>query len=106
MNMDSNIKDNGEPVTWPTIETQLAYWSSRRRSDFRSAAIRSAFYGGPNAASNALGYAKHYSRSHDAVIHVYDDAGNVIEAHEHKGRFERAVALREPKSRYTVKRDG
>jgi hypothetical protein len=24
-----------------------------------------------------------YSRSHDAVIHVYDDAGTVIEAHEH-----------------------
>jgi len=22
-----------------------------------------------------------------AVIHVYDDAGNVIEAHEHKGDF-------------------
>jgi hypothetical protein len=39
---DSNIKDNVEPVTWPTIETQLAYWSSRRRSDFRCAAIRSA----------------------------------------------------------------
>jgi hypothetical protein len=27
MNMDSNIKDNVEPVTWPTIETQLAYRS-------------------------------------------------------------------------------
>ena len=28
-----------------------------------------------------------YSRSHDAVIRVYDDAGNVIETHEHKGDF-------------------
>jgi hypothetical protein len=28
-----------------------------------------------------------YSRSHDAVIHVYDDAGNVIEKHEHNGDF-------------------
>jgi hypothetical protein len=27
MNMDSNIKDNVDPVTWPIIETQLAYWS-------------------------------------------------------------------------------
>jgi hypothetical protein len=27
MNMDSNIKDNVEPVTRPTIEAQLAYWS-------------------------------------------------------------------------------
>jgi hypothetical protein len=32
-------------------------------------------------------YAKFYSRSHDAVIRVYDDAGNVIETHEHKGDF-------------------
>jgi hypothetical protein len=28
--------------------------------------------------SNAIGYAKFYSRSHDAVIRVYDQAGNVI----------------------------
>jgi hypothetical protein len=26
-------------------------------------------------------------RSHDAVIRVYDDAGNVIEMHEHAGEF-------------------
>jgi hypothetical protein len=36
-------------------------------------------YGEPNAASNAVDYAKFYSRSHDSVIRVYDDAGNVIE---------------------------
>jgi hypothetical protein len=29
--------------------------------------------------SDAIGYAEFYSRSHDAVIRVYDDAGNVIE---------------------------
>jgi hypothetical protein len=33
------------------------------------------------------GYAKHRSRSHDAVIRVYDDADNVIETHEHAGEF-------------------
>jgi len=33
------------------------------------------WYGEPNAVSNAIGYAMHYSRSHDAVIRVYDDAG-------------------------------
>ncbi|PYJ89346.1 MAG: hypothetical protein DME71_10065 [Verrucomicrobia bacterium] len=27
------------------------------------------------------------SRSHDAVIRVYDQAGNVIETHEHAGTF-------------------
>jgi len=32
-------------------------------------------YGGPNAISNVIGYAEHYSRSHDAVIRVYDAAG-------------------------------
>jgi len=37
--------------------------------------------------SDAIGYAKHYSRSHDAVIRVYDEAGKVIETHEHPGVF-------------------
>src|SRR5215470_19019492 len=31
------------------------------------------WYGEPNAITNAVGYAMHYSRSHDAVIRVYDD---------------------------------
>jgi hypothetical protein len=38
-------------------------------------------------APNAIEYAKFFSRSHHAVIRVYDDAGNVIETHEHKGDF-------------------
>jgi hypothetical protein len=37
-----------------------------------------------------IDYAKHYSRSHDAVIRVYDEAGNVIETHEHAGDFKEA----------------
>ena len=45
------------------------------------------WYDGPNAASNAIGYAEHFSRSHDAVIQVYDAAGNVIETREHVGEF-------------------
>ena len=47
-------------------------------------------YGEPNAVSNAVDYAKFRSRSHDALIRVYDAAGNVIETHEHAGE------LREP----------
>jgi hypothetical protein len=31
--------------------------------------------------------AKRNQQSHDAVIRVYDEAGNVIETHEHKGDF-------------------
>jgi hypothetical protein len=45
------------------------------------------WYAGPNAISNAVDYAKFRSRSHDAVIRVYDAAGNVIETHEHAGEF-------------------
>jgi hypothetical protein len=45
------------------------------------------WYGGPNAVTNAIGYAMHDSRSADAVIRVYDAAGNVIETHEHRGDF-------------------
>jgi hypothetical protein len=45
------------------------------------------WYGEPNAVANAIDYAKHRSRSHDAVIRVYDDAGNAIETHEHGGEF-------------------
>ncbi len=49
------------------------------------------WYDGPNAASNAIGYASQYSRSHHAVIRLYDEAGNVIETHQHKGDFTAAL---------------
>jgi hypothetical protein len=49
------------------------------------------WYGQPNAVSNAIAYAKHRSRSHDAVIRVYDEAGTVIETHEHAGDFRGAM---------------
>jgi hypothetical protein len=45
------------------------------------------WYGDPNSISNAVSYANFFSRSHHAVIRVYDAAGNVIETHEHKGDF-------------------
>ena len=45
------------------------------------------WYGGPNAASNAIGYLEYFSRSKDAVIRVYDESGTVIETHEHKDDF-------------------
>jgi hypothetical protein len=45
------------------------------------------WYVEPNAVRNAIGYAMHRSRSHDAVIRVYDEAGNVIATHERTGDF-------------------
>jgi hypothetical protein len=32
-------------------------------------------------------------RSHDAVIHVYDDAGKLSETHKASGRVQRAVSF-------------
>ena len=45
------------------------------------------WYGEPDAITNAISSAKFYSRSHNAVIRVYDEAGNVVETHEHAGHF-------------------
>jgi hypothetical protein len=66
----------------------------RPRKDHRGADLISGalpfgrlWYGEPNAVSNAIGYAEHRSGSHRAVIRVYDEAGNMIETHEHKGDF-------------------
>jgi hypothetical protein len=38
-------------------------------------------------AEDAIGYAKFFSRSHEAVIRVYDEAGNVIPTYKHAGEF-------------------
>ena len=45
------------------------------------------WYGERDAINNAIGDAKFFSRSHDATIRVYDEAGNVIDTHEHAGEF-------------------
>jgi hypothetical protein len=39
----------------------------------------------------AIGYAQFYSRSHDAVIRVFNEAGNLIENARARGRFQRVV---------------
>jgi hypothetical protein len=49
---------------------------------------RSVAYGTAKCAiANAIAYAHFYSRSDNAVIRVYHNAGNVIETHEHAGDF-------------------
>jgi hypothetical protein len=57
-------------------------------------------YVGPNAASNAVSYVMRYSRSHDAVIPVYDDAGNAIETHENTGEFKESLRSIQSNSRF------
>ena len=38
-------------------------------------------------AADAVAYARHNSRAHDAVIGVYDAARNLIDVRQHKGDF-------------------
>ena len=45
------------------------------------------WYDEPDAVANAISYARFSSRSHTAVIRVYDSTGNVIETQEHAGDF-------------------
>ena len=70
------------------------FYEVRPRSDKRGVDLISdalpfgrLWYAGADAVANAVGYAKHRSRSHDAVIRLFDDAGNVIETQEHGGEF-------------------
>ena len=51
------------------------------------------WYAGPNALSNAIGYAMHDSRSADAVIRVYDWGWQHDRHARVQGRFHRAVKL-------------
>jgi len=48
------------------------------------------WYGQPDPIANAMGYAKFFSRSHDAVIRVYDETGNAIETHKPADEFKEA----------------
>ena len=82
------------PRSYEFIVTRMHDYEVRPRKSHRGVDLISdalpfgrLWYAGPNAVANAIGYALHRSRSHDAVIRVYDDAGNVIETDEHKGEF-------------------
>jgi hypothetical protein len=74
------------PSKTRTISTHI--YEIRPRADKRGVDLISdalpfspVWYAGPNAISNAVRYAKFRSRSHDAVIRIYDETGNVIERH-------------------------
>ena len=72
------------------MQSTVHVYEVRPREDKRSVDLVSdalpfgrLWYDGPNAVGNA----EQYSPSHDAVIPVYDAAGNVIETHEHASGF-------------------
>jgi hypothetical protein len=66
-----------------TAKKRLKPLAGRHRETRGNVQPRRLWYAGPNAIS----YAKFYSRSHDAVIRVYDATDNGIETHEHAGGF-------------------
>jgi hypothetical protein len=91
--IETHYKDSSMENSQPNRVSHHVY-EVRPRKDKRGVDLISdvlpfgrLWYGEPNAISNAIGYAKFRSRSHDAVIRVYDDAGNVIDTHEHAGEF-------------------
>jgi hypothetical protein len=49
------------------------------------------WYGEPNVGSNAIDYARFFSRSHHAVIRVYDEAGDLNRDARARGRFQRGA---------------
>jgi hypothetical protein len=66
------------------------------------------WYGEPNAISDAIGYAKFRSRSHDAAIRVYDKAGNVIEKVSSRGlgHFHHRINVRSTNDRKSASSGG
>jgi len=77
----------------PTVQVTHSY-EVRPRKDHRGVDLISdalpfgrLWYAEPNAASNAVDYAKFFSRSGHAVIGVFDETGNVIETHKHADDF-------------------
>jgi hypothetical protein len=53
--------------------------------DLNSDALLSSplWFRGPNAIRDAIRYSKFYSQSHSVVIHIYDEAGKLIETQQH-----------------------
>jgi hypothetical protein len=52
------------------------------------------WYAGPDAIRNAVAYANYrsHSRSHRAIIRVFNEEGNVIETHEQKTDFKKHIS--------------
>ena len=83
--------------------TSIHIYEIRPRTDKRGVDLTSdvlllgpLWYAGPNAISNAIKYAKFFSGSHDSVIRVYDEAGNVIETQGQAGDLFKARTFASP----------
>ncbi len=86
MSIESETPDQGMQLTHAY---EVRPRKDRRGVDLISDALPFGrlWYGEPNAMSNAVGYAKFRSRSQNAVIRVFDEAGNVTEDARTQRRF-------------------
>jgi|SRR5262249_277198 len=80
--------------------TSIYIYEIRPRADGRGFDLTSdalpyspMWYRGPNAIEDAIDYAKFFSCSHDAVIRVCNNAGNVIQTHYREGEFKSGELL-------------
>ena len=82
---------------WAVHVYEIRPRADKHRVDLISDALpyRPIWYRGPNAVRNAIDSAKFRSRSHRAVIRVYDESGNVMETHEHAGAFKELSASKQ-----------
>jgi hypothetical protein len=77
------------PLAIPAHVYEIRPRKDKRGVDLTSDALRFGrlWFDGPNAISNAIGYARHRTRSRDAAIRVYGNLGNLIDTHEQRGEF-------------------
>jgi hypothetical protein len=87
----ASYRNSPLPFAVTTSKSVAHVYQVRPRKDHRGVDLISdallfgrLWYTEPN---DAVEYAKFFSRSHHAVIRVYDSTGNVIETHEHAGEF-------------------
>jgi hypothetical protein len=69
----------------PKVVWEIRPSKHRHTFDLISDALPFGRTGGYHYAAGAVRHAKAYSGLHPALIHVYDEAGNVVETHEHAG---------------------
>lgn len=73
----------------PNPTRSVAIYEVRPRDDRRGVDLISdalpfgrLWYSGSEATTNAVGYAKRFSRHQDCLIRVFDESGKLLDAHE------------------------
>jgi hypothetical protein len=95
-NLWGNINSRMEMPPTPTPDVyEIRPRKDRDGLDLTSDRLgsRPIWYAGPDAVRNAVAYAKYrsHSRSHRAIIRVFDEEGNVTATHEQKSDFRRRI---------------